>query len=273
MTELTLDEAKSIQLEVLKEFRVVCEREGLRYSLFAGTLIGAMRHKGYIPWDDDVDVAMPREDYERFFKIFQETPHPEHLKLYDSRVVTGYHCPFIKVADTRTLQLTPGKEILPVKLGLHIDVFPVDGVPRYRWVAKLYLKFMRFLRHCSEMSMLTLGVKGRVWQKKCLIFVFKVLTLWAPPRFWHKLMNRIAVCFPLATSRWGGNVLWGYAEKEIAPVECYRGDQPVSFEGDVFNAFSGADVYLRCVYGDYMTPPPLDKRVANHLVASYRISD
>ena len=90
MKELTIEQAKKIQLHVLKCFHELCNRTGLRYSLYAGTLIGALRHRGFIPWDDDVDVAMPREDYEKLLRSFYEIEHPEYLELYDSRTHTGY---------------------------------------------------------------------------------------------------------------------------------------------------------------------------------------
>lgn len=273
MKALSLDEARSVQLNVLKDFRTFCEQHGLRYSLYAGTLIGALRHKGYIPWDDDIDVAMPRDDYERLYALFSKNYHPEHLKLYDSREVPHYHFPFMKLADTRTLQKGPGKEEPRVQLGLHIDVFALDGLPRYRWMAVLYLCFMRFLRHCCEMSVLTLGVKGRSFGKHCLVFLFKLMTFGTPPRFWHRLINRIAAHFPLQGSRWGGNVVWGYAVRELVPVECYGGAQTVSFEGETFRSFGESDSYLRCVYGDYMTPPEQSVRVGNHLVSCFRITD
>ena len=103
MKEISVSQAKQILLEILQEFHQFCHRENLRYSLYAGSLIGALRHQGFIPWDDDIDVLMPREDYERLFHLYRTSPHPAYLELNDSRTRPGYFYPFMKLEDTRTI--------------------------------------------------------------------------------------------------------------------------------------------------------------------------
>ena len=269
MKQLSASEARLIQIEVLKAFRNMCLENNLRYSLYAGTLIGALRHKGFIPWDDDIDVAMMRDDYERFHALFADKCPINYLKLYDSRDESMFHFPFMKLADTRTLQVSPGKEQDVLELGLHIDIFAIDGMPRYRWLAIFHLLVLKFIRHCDEMSFLRIGVKGRSFVKRCVVILFKIITFGAKPPFWHRLHNKLASVYKVSDTRWAGNTVWGYAEKELVPKECYDGELQVCFENECFSAFGGADTYLRTVYGDYMKPPPGEVQLGNHVVASY----
>ena len=111
-------------LDLLTEFDKICKEHGLRYSLTAGTLLGAVRHKGFIPWDDDVDVCMPRPDYEKFLKIIQEeNVLPEYLTYSKDRGKGTYYC-FTKILDKRYPLRTPNH--IEVKY-LYLDIFPVDG--------------------------------------------------------------------------------------------------------------------------------------------------
>lgn len=128
---------------------------------------------------------------------------------------------------------------------------------------------MTFLRHCCEMSRLSLGVKERAFSKRCLIAAFKICTLGAPMSFWHRLSNFLASLFDMKKSRWSGNVVWGYGVREMVPTECFENRTKVTFEGEEYDAFSDYDTYLRTVYGDYMTPPPPEKRIGVHVVEAY----
>ena len=266
MKKLERQEIRNIQVRVLKKFHEICIQNNLTYSLYAGTLIGAMRHRGFIPWDDDIDVAMPREDYEKFLTSYKED---DYLRLYDYRTESSYNYPFMKLADSRTFQVSPGKEAIDGGIGLHIDIFAIDGLPKKKWLAIAHLKLLRLLRHCGVMSSLSLGTKGRPFKKRIVLFFFKLLTFGAKSCFWNRLHNYLASRYSLSDARWGGNSVWGYAERELVPVHCYEGSCPVCFENEQFNAFSGADEYLRTVYGDYMQPPPVEQQVGIHVVDAY----
>ena len=125
MEYLNLQEVQKIELKLLCAFRQICEQEGLRYSLGGGTLLGAVRHKGFIPWDDDIDVSMPRKDYDRFLSycMSHETP----FDLYSYLNVPDYFNPFSTIADRDTViedeNILGGRQ-----MGISIDVFPVDGL-------------------------------------------------------------------------------------------------------------------------------------------------
>ncbi len=263
MKEISIEQTKPLLLNILLDFHRYCEKEGLRCFLHGGTLLGAIRHKGFIPWDDDIDVAMPRADYERLFENFENSGHPEYLRLKDYRTTPGYFYPFMKLEDTRTLMRSPGKE--QFEIGLHIDIFPLDGMPKHEWAANVFMRIQRLLRHVTTCASLHLGVKGRSLPKKLFLLFFKTVTLGAPPSFWNKLINRRARRYDWLDSAWTGNVVWvDYADRK-ARSESFRGASRVMFESHEFHAIGNPDGYLSVMYGDYMTPPPPHKRNSVHL--------
>ena len=122
MKELTLQEMKEIEFSLLKEFRTFCEQNNIRYYLAYGTLLGAIRYKGFIPWDDDVDVLVPRKDYNRVIELFKDH---ENIKLYSTERNKKYGYPFAKLCDMNTLKIE-GIVKNGVVQGVEIDIFPLD---------------------------------------------------------------------------------------------------------------------------------------------------
>ncbi len=263
MRSITKDEAKIVMLNILRDFHRYCEKENLRYSLDGGTLLGAMRHKGYIPWDDDIDVLMPRADYERLFEHFDSSEHPDYLRLRDYRTDSGYLYPFVKLADARTKLGTPGKE--QMNIGLHIDIFPLDGMPGSEWGARVFMRLQQLLRNVTTCAGLHLRVKGRSLPKQLFLLGFKMCTLWAPSSFWNRLMNGLGKRYLWSESRWAANVLWFPHPRLRIPSHCFEGSQKIEFEHEMFNAIGDPHGYLTGLYGDYMTPPPPDKRPQVHM--------
>ena len=128
MRELTKDDIKARQIEILKYFKNTCEELGLRYSLAYGTLLGAVRHGGYIPWDDDIDVCMPREDYDKLCSALREKDG--RFYLLDIHKNKDYYQNFAKIMDTETIFVRDDKSIKDVKnYGINIDIFPYDNCP------------------------------------------------------------------------------------------------------------------------------------------------
>ena len=124
MKELTLDELKQIELETLKMFHAFCVENNIRYYLAYGTLLGAVRYKKFIPWDDDVDLLIPREDYDRLITLFKDN---ERYRLYSFERNKDYHFPFAKLCDMTTLKVEDFYPNAKVKLGVEIDLFPLDN--------------------------------------------------------------------------------------------------------------------------------------------------
>ena len=125
---INLEELKKIQFDILKKVAAFCEKNKIKYYLGYGTLLGAVRHKGYIPWDDDIDIIMPRPDYLRFIEIFNKsTPSPE-LKVLSHYIDKNHPYPFIKLINTKTKQVSHSS--IKYDMGVCIDIFPLDGLPK-----------------------------------------------------------------------------------------------------------------------------------------------
>lgn len=143
---LTDEERRALQLnelEILQEFKRVCKANHLEYYLTAGTLLGAVRHQGFIPWDDDIDVAMPRRDFEKLALLCRS-----HLKegfyYQDCRTEKDYPYYFAKIRREGTEVLEPCLEAFNIRKGQYIDIFPLDGCPSKTIVAVLFFKLMAF---------------------------------------------------------------------------------------------------------------------------------
>ncbi len=252
MKKLELNEAKILMLDILKQFAIFCEQHGLFYSLFGGSLLGAVRHGGFIPWDDDIDIAMPRDDYEKFFKLFKNSSLSQKFKLYDSSTFSDYPYPFLKLANSQTLIHGFGKDTC-FDMGVHIDIFPLDGLPKLKWIAKLQFRFHFLLRHLAILSSLHIYVRKRSLLKILFMFVAK--------------RNK------LFSSQWGGNCIWGVGVQEVLSVSVFEKRKKINFEGETFYAFEDANAYLRGIYGDYMSLPPIEKRTAGHVTSVYLIDN
>ena len=137
---IDIDEQKKIQLEMLKEIRDICDEAGLMYFLGGGTLLGAVRHKGYIPWDDDIDLMMPREDYNKLLKIFNEKCNGKSKLLYYGNL-KEYYYPYAKVVNTETRLVELDCRNLD-EMGVFIDIFPIDFLPEDdKKIKKIFNKF------------------------------------------------------------------------------------------------------------------------------------
>ena len=257
-------------LEVYDVFAKVCNDHGLRYYVAYGTALGAVRHHGFIPWDDDLDVIMPRPDYDKF-RTMQKEWLPAHLKFVDwqnTKELTT--CTYSKIQDARRIKVDDLERKVQRKLphGIYIDIFPIDGAPTgrlerwyYRTMLRLLkLSFSSFERHSSDYRRIRsivaqlIGITAR----KLIFKVSKPSDLaWR----YEALSRRKAFC----------------ADNEcgciISPYGIFHGLCDYSVYGNpVYMQFQGRKVpvpekyhkYLTALYGDYMVLPPVEKRVSWH---------
>ncbi|MBR1400166.1 MAG: LicD family protein [Prevotella sp.] len=257
MKEISYDELRSIQLEILDFVDDFCRNNSIKYSLAYGTLLGAVRHGGYIPWDDDIDIAMLRDDYERFANVFNKSQ--TLYRFYDCRNDKEVHIAFGKVVDTRTM-IEEGANTK--NLGVAIDVFPIDDLCNtYKASCRFYHSFDMIknllIMKCRRIS------EVRSWWKKPFFAAVKVLTVWYPL---HKLpiiiTNRL-LRHRYPDSKYVGPVVDG-CENEIVGRNIWSEFCEIPFEGRMFNAIKDYDVYLKNAYGDYMQLPPEKDRVPKH---------
>lgn len=239
-------------LEILKETHKAAKSHGLRYFLEGGTLLGAVRHQGFIPWDDDADISMPRPDYEKFIRHANEWL-PPHLRLRCHLNDPDYPFYFAKIEDTRTTIVEGPTR--PYTGGVFIDVFPMDGIPDDKKTRDRLYK--RFRRKCKLMHFLHRDPykhgKG-------------------PRSWWPLLLRRLYTRAGVAQSIADNNSRFGYDESRT--VGCYTPNNrtyldrervygngsPVMFEGTELTGLLDNDAFLRKLYGDYMQLPPEEKR-------------
>ena len=260
--KLTLKEIKNIELSILISFDRFCKENSLTYYLAGGTLLGAIRHKGFIPWDDDIDVCMPRKDYNYFIRNFDG-----HRKLKVlSNVLNNFSSPFTKIVRTDTKLVKQfNSEIIDE--GLWIDVLPVDGLPEnLEIVCEIYDR-CDFFRKVYGLTTCKLG-EGKTTFRKYAKYLLKPLAkLYGKQRCIDNI-EKIAAKYPYDGCKYVGIVTWGlYGAGERMLKSEFEEPIEVEFEGHKFPAFSCWDSYLKGLYGDYMQLPPVEKRKTHDMVA------
>jgi lipopolysaccharide cholinephosphotransferase len=262
MRKLDIEELRHIQLEILDDVDRFCRENQLRYSLCGGTLLGAVRHKGYIPWDDDIDILMPRPDYERFASSY----HSDRNVVLDLRRNDACLELCLKVCRKGTVMkdIEFGRSLW----GVNIDIFPVDGVPEDAdaHCGKILQMRSTLARICPFYKV--------VPERKALWFVKYLLKRVRYPYLGSslKLKERIdafAASCPFGKLNLSGAVLGSYGKREPVPSEVFMEYGTILFEGREYSCIKSTDTYLSALYGDYMTLPPMEKRVAPHLYDSY----
>jgi lipopolysaccharide cholinephosphotransferase len=263
---ISLAEIKKIELDLLKNVVKVCKENNLRYFLAGGTLLGAIRHQGFIPWDDDIDVLMPRKDYMQLINIFKRE-NKKNMKMFSANTNNDYYYTFLKVVDTRTKMFI--NERLPLKdFGVCIDIFPMDGLPENQLETILLLKIIRHYNKIrATASMLRFPNYG--WYKivpKRFYYLFSKHVGYKKP---IQKIEELATKYDFETCDYIGCLVWGYGIKEKISKKSFESTVEVQFEDGYYDAPIGYDEYLTNLYGDYLQLPSEEKRVSHHNYEAY----
>ena len=260
---MQLNEIKAVAyrtLSVLKEF---CQSHGLKYYLSNGTLLGAVKYKGFIPWDDDIDVFMPREDYDRLIAIYADS---EQYKLFSRERNSKYKFSFAKLCDMTTSKIETNIDS-GVSLGIDIDIFPLDSCSAHILHAGVQKRLAIYQLGCILSKFVS--SKGKPLHKRLVIEGCRLLGF---DFFCHRLERLVKKEISLG-SEYMGCLMWPiYGKREIIPAEVFSDTVEVEFEGEKFPAPIGYDTYLRSLYGTYENDPPLDQQKTHHKYTAYRIS-
>lgn len=254
------------QLDILKQTVKICEKYNLKYYLIGGTLIGAVRHKGFIPWDDDIDIAMPRDDYDKFIEIAnKELKHPYKVVHYSTDENYRYYLLNIVNEEIKVTQ----QKVTPITSNVWIDILPIDGVPNnliFRLIFKLRILYYRAL--IGFINIDTIRYKQRNIIEKTLIFFARVFPIGKfLDRKTIRLKNdKLLRKYKYDKCKFVGTFFGNYGFHEIVPKAYFGTGSTVKFEKLNFSAPEKVDLYLTHMYGDYMKLPPKDKQVGHHIL-------
>lgn len=256
-----MNELQKKELDILKAFIAICKKNNLQYYAYGGTLIGAVRHKGFIPWDDDIDVLMPRKDYDRFIEIAnQELPENMVIRTCDS--FPTYNFLFSKIHDLNTTYI--GKfesEFVDRISGVFIDVFPLDGIPKNPQKRKKHLK--RCIYYLTMNDLIRPHHKRNNSFRQKIIFVLrKLLQTLFKFNFFSKKIEKLVktVSYENSLEVMDVSSLSSGCYKYIFKREWFDESIELEFENILINAPSKYDLFLKQMYGDYMIIPPIDQR-------------
>lgn len=244
---------KTIELNILKEFIRICEKYSLQYYLVGGTAIGAIRHHGFIPWDDDIDVGMPRKDYNRFLLIAQQSL-PDYYFLQTFETDPEYLANFAKIRDSRTTFIESSMKNKKINHGVYIDVFPLDYYPEKHEKWFKFIDLLQAARLSKEFASQA-SFKMRVTQ-----FFAGILF----PSVKAALRKRDEHIQSVTISSKITNFCGAWGDREVVPAQLFGKGCLVTFEDIEALVPKEYDAYLRHVYGDYMMPPPVEKQVGHH---------
>ena len=265
MQEINIEEKKSLSLEILQQISSFCNTNNIKYFLDYGTLLGCIRHNGFIPWDDDIDICMLRNDYEKFKSIFSSND----LSLISFETKGVYPLPFIKISDNRTEGVIYDK--FKLNYGVAIDIFPIDDYPNNKIIRSLFFKIQDIL-----MSLYGIALFGVYYKEMTLTtFIKKIFSKICSPSRICYLINKNAKIFNSDKAKYAGCVSEITKHKmEICLKESRKKQILHSFEKNEFYIPQGWDDVLTSIYGDdYMTPPPEGKRISTHVEAYYWKAD
>lgn len=262
ISEMSLQEIKETAFNILKTFKVFCEENGINYYLSNGTLLGAVKYQGFIPWDDDIDVFVPREDYNKLIAVYKDT---QKYKLYSSERVVEYKFPFAKLCDMSTRKVEANIDN-GVNLGIEIDIFPLDNCTKHI----LEPRVMKKLKRCQIACILSKmeSVKGKTIYKRLIINYCK----YRGYRYYADRMLDIVNKESALGSTHKGCMVWPiYGEREVVSADVFSSVVEVEFEGEKFPAPIGYENYLSSLYGNYRKDPPIEKQKTHHFFKAYRI--
>ncbi len=265
MKPIKIEERKILQVEILDAIHEFCISNGIVYSLGYGTLLGAVRHKGFIPWDDDIDIIMLRDDYIRFEELFPDTLNNKYSFGTISRT-KEWSLPFGKVYNTHTVVVEHKANVYPI--GVSIDVFPLDVVPDNDFKFSLYRAYLKFLCYCSRIKVFRNTSNTSIPKR-----VIASLTKLSLSIVSNKTLIRHIDSISKKISHCGGKRVYYMPSSghcDPIPASWFSPIILTEFEGKEYCSVNNQDGYLQAMYGiNYMEPPARENRVSFHTNEAY----
>lgn len=263
-----LEKLKKIELDMLIEFDKICRKNNIKYILCGGTLIGAIRHNGFIPWDDDIDICMLREDYNKFVKIYKKELNK---KYYFQSMENEEKCVtiFSKIRRKDSIYSESISNLDENKQGIWIDIFPVDNISDNKLISKFYMFRVIVLKILLSFKSGN-NVISKSFMKSIILKILKLISkLYNTNKLKKKLnlsINKFNNKKTYSVASYGGCYLF----KEILKKEYFEDIIEHKFENHNFYIPKKYDELLRNYYGNYMKLPPKEKQVSNHYISEIK---
>lgn len=262
MKEMTLDESKRIQIEMLRELDAFCRSHDIKYSVAYGTLIGAVRHKGFIPWDDDIDVTMVRSEFEKFLKVWKSEKYELLVPMRKKRWEF-----FARIVDPNTY--VKFNKFPESPFGVWLTIFPVDSRPddESEW-----LEQKKKIDHYATLARFKCTV---LTTDKLRNFFKRISHVLAAPLSLEKInKNVMQYATQYEDKHTNKKIVWvNYNTYEQYPASLFDDYVDLQFEDITVRAMAGYDTYLRTAYGDYMQLPPIEQQQPSHDYTAYYINE
>ncbi len=259
MTDAEMQKLRNIELEMLKHFIRICKKYNLRYFLVGGSCLGAVRHQGFIPWDDDIDVGLPRPDYVKFCEVAQ-SELPAHLFLQTYRTDPEYLMNFAKLRNSDTAFIESSVKSRCINHGVFMDVFPLDGYKKS--LSRSLLVFLYVRRIWMELD----RPKSSTIVKAVLKYIFEGILrfVWKEYQSVREKKDLLYRQMPYDSCEQVINYCGVWGMRELMRKDWFAEGRTAVFEGMEVVIPKEYDLYLTQLYGDYMTPPPKEKQVFRH---------
>lgn len=259
MVKLTNDQIKEELLKILKEFSDFCDKNQIRYYMAYGTLLGAVRHKGFIPWDDDIDVLVPRPDYERMKVLLSNVLIKDRYKLCIEE--NNYYYPFAKICDIKTNVIS---EFTTSNTMLWIDIFPLDGLPEDAQECKNLLENAKHQRYLISSVYGKFG-EGRTKMRAILKTPALIYAKFLGAKHFGNKMEQLCRKYDYEKSKYVGNLSWCDGSCERMKKSDFNQSVDLEFCGYKFHAPKFYIEYLKSIYGNYMKLPPENERISHNM--------
>lgn len=267
--QLNLAEIKKIQLGALKYVKEICQKNNIDYYLMSGTLLGAVKYKGYIPWDDDIDIALKRKDYLKLIKLINDDNSDDYkiLSIYNTK---DYYYLFAKLVSKKTKLIENAKEIK--EMGVYIDIFPLDY---YNDNYEKYINKIKFIKRLATNRYRVINPINKTTNKdnikvrkskikKIILNVIDFISLPLGYNFWAKLYDKL-----ISKNKSGKYITRGGKYKAKFEKELFDESLEYEFEKEMFTSIKNADTLLKAVYGDYTKDLPKEKQRTHHQMKAY----
>ncbi|MDE6706786.1 MAG: LicD family protein [Oscillospiraceae bacterium] len=264
LNEKELTQLKHIELEILLEIDKICQKYGILYSLAWGTLIGAVRHKGFIPWDDDIDVMMERKHFDRFCEIIDQALDSRFV-FVDYKKYEDYGLPFPKIVAKNTVMLETTSRFVNIPHGVWVDIFPIDETTddlqarQKQYATSQHIKSIMLCRGHYDFGQI--GIKKALYSCRRAIYQFRnkqaLVTAFEENAKQYKTNSGnylLSLCGNAGVTKNTYDRVW------------FQEYINMDFEGNKLMCIAGYDGLLWTTYGDYMKLPPPEERIAHHFV-------